>query len=355
MEDKLYLAVFYSERVADSLRYNTVLSVRQKIDSRAPKKYGFKIEKAECLILESAFPNRIMHIQRDRIVDYEYITVDEGDVIRRENNYFIFEVKQAFVDWIVEKIRNKEKGFYNPGISLWKNNMWCRFPKWTDEPTGEFETRTMTSVELFTGKTEIREYQVEKTRPAFKEEFAPNVKTSLRSPVPINPVPIVNEEGKNPAGYPVKIIGNGMVLEWKQTYADKPHCWWIQDEYRASKKESSSTYRHYSQIKYAGGGGARWSKNFNAWYWSGSALPPKAWLDLVGYKEESTVLKEEVKASDVVVLSPRVEELEKIETPYVMETFIAKHPTPTIAYNIVEKAIEKMEEFIRVHEDEEIF
>jgi hypothetical protein len=236
---------------------------------------GYQIDKANYRILKSLAPDHMQDIPRSRIVDYHYVQVDNAIV--QQGNYFLFSIEETQLSQI-EAITKVE---HRPQVYLWREGVWWSFPQLETYNTGEMKTVTITMADIFGNSRETREHQIERTGVRLRESYEP-------AKGPGFPVVEAATEatGTNPAGFPVQIMGNGMVLEWKRGYDDKPECWWIKDERRVSKAQSA-TYRHYAILKATPR--AKWSKSFGAWYYTGGPHPPQKWLELVGYTQAGAI------------------------------------------------------------------
>lgn len=236
---------------------------------RKPKVSGYQVVKPAYHILKLLADEQVSDIPRSRIVEYHYVTV--ADTVRQQGNYFILPVAEHQLAQI-EAITKTER---NPPVYLWRDEGWWSFPQLELYNTGEMTTVRTTIGDLFGNVHETREHQIEKTalqiRPTYEPTKGPSFALTHTAP---------NSLPNAPANLPTTITGNGMVLEWKRGYDDKPPCWWIRDEHRVSKAQSA-TYRHYAALKATPH--ARWSKTFSSWYYTGGPLPPQKWLELVGY------------------------------------------------------------------------
>lgn len=236
---------------------------------RKPKVAGYQLIKPNYHILKRLAGDQINEIPRSRIVEYHYVTV--ADTIQQQGNYFILPIEESQLPSI-EAITKIER---NPSVYLWRDEQWWSFPQLEMYNTGELTTVRTTMGDLFGNVHETREHQVEKTAFRIRSTYEPTKGPGFA----LTPT-ISNSLPDAPANLPTTITGNGMVLEWKRGYEDKPPCWWIRDERRVSKAQSA-TYRHYATLKATPH--ARWSKGFSAWYYTGGSLPPQKWLELVSY------------------------------------------------------------------------
>jgi hypothetical protein len=258
----LYLALRFHEKG----RYE---SHADPTSRRKPKVSGYQVVKPAYHILKLLAGDQVNDIPRSRIVEYHYVTV--GDTVRQQGSYFILPVEENQLSQI-EAITKLE---LHPSVYLWRDEAWWSFPQLEMYNTGEMTTVRTTMGDLFGNVHETREHQIEKTalriRPTYEPSKGPGFALTHTTP---------NSLPDAPANLPTSITGNGMVLEWKRGYDDKPPCWWLRDERRVSKAQSA-TYRHYTILKATPH--TRWSKGFSAWYYIGGSLPPQKWLELVGY------------------------------------------------------------------------
>ncbi len=260
----LYLALRFHEKG----RYE---SHADSTSRRKSKVAGYQVVKPAYRILKLLAGEQVSDIPRSRIVEYHYVTVK--DTVRQQGNYFILPIEENHLPQL-EAITKMER---NPPAYLWRDEAWWSFPQLELYNTGEMTTVRTTMGDIFGNVHETREHQIERTglriRPTYEPSKGPGFTLANSHNSPDAPANL-------PAGLPASMTGNGMVLEWKRGYDDKPQCWWIRDERRVSKAQSA-TYRHYAALKATPH--ARWSKGFSAWYYTGGSLPPQKWLELVGY------------------------------------------------------------------------
>jgi hypothetical protein len=239
---------------------------------------GYQVSKPNYRILKLTLGDRVQDIPRSRIVEYRYVQVDES--VRKQGNYFLIEIDEGLLTQIEAITRTEQR----LRVFLWRDAQWWSFPQLETYKDGEMETYTVTTTEYGSilnmaetepvKRTETREIEKTKIRVRGSYETSKGPGFDLARSTPTS-------SDANPASFPLTITGNGMVLEWKRGYEDKPECWWIRDEKTVSKAKSQ-TYKHYAIIKATPH--ARWSRGFKAWYFTGGDHPPKSWLDLVGYK-----------------------------------------------------------------------
>jgi len=246
---------------------------------RKRKMQGYQVSKPNYHILKTLIPDQVTDIPRSRIVEYRYIQVD--DAVRQQNRYFLLPITEAQLPQVESITKTEQK----PTVYLWRDGAWWSFPQLETYTDGEMTTYTITRTEYGTlsnlGKTEptqqVETRQIEKTKIRIRQSYeaskGPGFLLADAAPA--------EDSDTNPAGFPVQIIGNGMVLEWKRGYEDKNPCWWLRDEKRVSKAHSA-TYKHYATLKATYR--ARWSRGFAAWYFTGGESPPQSWLELVGYR-----------------------------------------------------------------------
>lgn len=245
---------------------------------RKLKMSGYQIDKLNYRVLKLVLGDLVQDIPRSRIVEYRYITLQPSERWRQQGHYFLAEIDEALLPQIEAITKTDQR----PRVYLWRDDQWWSFPQLETYRDGEMESYTITTTEygsiLNLGKTEpvkrTETRQIEKTKIRVRESYEPSKGPgfALATSTPTGDT--------NPAGFPTTIIGNGMVLEWKRGYDDKPACWWLRDEKRVPKSQSQ-TYKHYATIKATPY--TRWSRGFKAWYFTGGDHPPQKWLDLVGY------------------------------------------------------------------------
>lgn len=241
--------------------------------TRKPKISGYQLVKPSYHILKLLVGDQVTDIPRSRIVEYHYVTV--AATVRQQGSYFILPVTASQLQQI-EAITQTE---LRPPVYLWRDDQWWTLPQLEIYNTGEMTTMRTTIGDLFGNVHEIREHQIEKSglriRSTYEPTQGPGFELNRTKP---------HAQPDGPANLPTTITGNGMVLEWKRGYEDKPPVWWLRDENRVSKPQSA-TYRHYATLKATPQ--ARWSKGFAAWYYTGGSQPPQKWLELVGYSPTS--------------------------------------------------------------------
>lgn len=268
----LHIAVLFHEK---RLYESYVPDVRRK-----PKVHGYQISKTNYRILKLLIKTQVTDIPRSRIVEYHYIQVD--DSVRKQGSYFILPITEEQLPRL-EAITTTE---HRPRVYLWRDNQWWTFPQLEIYNTGEMTTFTTTIEDIFGNVQEVRESQIEKTGIRIRASYAPTSGPGFALTTSGTPVTVTA-----PADLPTTITGNGMVLEWKRGYEDKQPVWWLRDEQRVSKAQSA-TYRHYATLKATPH--ARWSKSFGAWYYTGGAIPPQKWLELVGYQRSLPAMPPEL-------------------------------------------------------------
>lgn len=355
-EQKLFVAIGFTESVATHHRYNTTITpsqyVKMKYDN--PKR-GYRVHWKEFhYLLALVSEQYIQDIPRKRIDEYRYVTVEQIEKISISGNYFIVEVDENDLKNLEKMI--KDFGEYYPRIFLARDGQWYSFPHFKTVETGETEPYFIETYDYVTKTKNTIQRERKKTKAVWSEEYEPYSRLSI--PVPLKAYTeqsqIESEDGKNPAGFPTRIVGNGMILEWKQGYEDKPPIWWLRDEY-PSHKSKSQTYKNYSAIKSTFG--AKWSKGFSAWYFASSPIPPASWLRLVGYTTENNQQQKTPIAEKPIPDMPEelvnkiekvIETDQKLETPAPVLPIITPQKPPS-SYPTAEKTL------VSVDDEESIF
>jgi len=269
----LQIAVHFHEK-GNYTTNQTKPGTRRKV-----KLQGYQIDKLNYRVLKIILGDIVQDIPRSRIVHYRYIMLDESERWRIQGSYFLVDLDEALLPQI-EAVTKTEK---HPRVYLWRDEQWWSFPQLETYKDGEMESYTITTTEygsiLNLEKTEpvkrTETRQIEKTKIRIRETYEPSKGPGFQLARTTT-----TTGNTNPAGFPLTITGNGMVLEWRRGYDDKPECWWLADEKPISKAKSQ-TYKHYAAIKATPQ--ARWSRGFKSWYYTGGSNPPQKWLDLVGY------------------------------------------------------------------------
>ncbi|NJL73705.1 MAG: hypothetical protein HC892_00390 [Saprospiraceae bacterium] len=285
--NEMYCAVYFYEKG----KYGSNIPVEDGRTRRKPKYQdvkGFQMSKEAHQVLLALVPTA-KPIPRSRIVEYQYLASDGAPEV--VGNYFKIAITEEDLPTIAKITRTA----HHPGVYVYMRGRWHNAPQVEEYKDGEMGSYTVTSYEpvgafelgmtpLVVQQVETRQF--EKTKLRIVDEFVPRGE-GMKVPFVIATPPGNEREmgsqsaDRNPAGFPLQIIGNGMVLEWKKGYEDKDPIWWLRDEQKVSK-EHSATYAHYSTVKSVPH--MRWSRSFSAWYFIGGATPHQTLLNLVGYQ-----------------------------------------------------------------------
>ncbi len=243
---------------------------------RKIKMSGYQVSKFNYRVLKLALGDLVEDIPRSRIVDYRYIRITPSEKWRAQGRYFLIPIE----DSLLTQLEGLTKSEYRPRVYLWRDEGWHPFPQIEEYADGETQTITITRTEYGSllnldpqPKRTVEHKEVPKVKRRIRQTYEPSKGPGfqLASSTPTGDT--------NPAGFPTTITGNGMILEWKRGYDDKPPVWWIRDAAEVPKAQSQ-TYKHYQTLKSTPG--ARWSRGFRAWYLPRETTPPQAWLDLLG-------------------------------------------------------------------------
>lgn len=242
---------------------------------------GYRFKTAEYVALNKALGHKVHLIPRSRAT-YNYVTITPDSSWYEDQTCIITPIEEN----LLPTLEIFTKATFNPRLYLWREGQWWKFPQKEEYETGEKETRNYTSRAIFGGDTNTTTYTVDKY--ATRITNYTSIQLKLNPPPGATPAtttsattPTSTSKAINPAGYPVTIQGNKMILEWKRGYENRPPIWWLRDEVKVPKV-LSATMRHYDTLSTTPN--ARWSKPKHAWYYTGGEEPPKLWLEMIGYQ-----------------------------------------------------------------------